>query len=384
MSRSTALKGTKSFASSASTASSSTQSYRQHGGRDPLMRSQHLGGLWEDEAITTARIPLDKVIVKHRISRGGYGEVFFGYFKHQKVAVKTLLPETRRSVEHVNAFLAEVKMMAAMDHPRIVQFVGVAWDSVADLCVVSEYMEGGDLRSLLVSYKEQGHPHGFDQTKATIALHIAHALTYLHSLDPPVVHRDLKSKNILLSAELEAKLTDFGVSRERADRTMTAGVGTSLWMAPEVMLGEKYDDKADVFSFGVVLSELDTHVLPYSQAKENSDTGRSLPETAILQMVLLGKLRAEFSTVGPKAMVALGEACMAMDPKERPTAAEALYKLQTILANGMQDIDEPDDETREFPDYEGRESDTSDCLRESEYSAGSPSSGRQESPRYVL
>uniref|UniRef100_H3G6F2 Protein kinase domain-containing protein n=1 Tax=Phytophthora ramorum TaxID=164328 RepID=H3G6F2_PHYRM len=78
---------------------------------------------------------------------------------------------------------------------------------------------------------------------------ICHALTYLHSLATPVIHRDLKSRNILLNHAMAAKLTDFGISRERLDRTMTAGVGTSVWMAPEVMLGEKYDVKADIFSF---------------------------------------------------------------------------------------------------------------------------------------
>ncbi|KAL3669705.1 hypothetical protein V7S43_005086 [Phytophthora oleae] len=85
-----------------------------------------------------------------------------------------------------------------------------------------------------------------------------------------MIHRDLKSKNILLNGALEAKLSDFGISRERLDHTMTAGVGTSLWMAPEVMLGEKYDEKADIFSFGVVLSELDVYTLPYSHARRRT------------------------------------------------------------------------------------------------------------------
>eukprot|EP00644_Phytophthora_capsici_P017163 jgi/Phyca11/10288/fgenesh1_pm.PHYCAscaffold_48_\ len=135
-----------------------------------------------------------------------------------------------------------------------------------------EYMEGGDLRSLLNEYESTKHPVGIDRQKATIALHVCHALTYLHSLAPPVIHRDLKSRNILLNQQLEAKLTDFGISRERMDQTMTAGVGTSLWMAPEVMLGEKYDDKADMFSFGVVLSELDVHTLP-SKSSSNRSRG---------------------------------------------------------------------------------------------------------------
>ncbi|EEY53027.1 protein kinase [Phytophthora infestans T30-4] len=126
-------------------------------------------------------------------------------------------------------------------------------------------MYGGDLRGLLTSYHNRHHPVGFDCDKVKIALHVAHALTYLHSLSPVVIHRDLKSRNILLTADLDAKLTDFGISRERVDQTMTAGVGTSLWMAPEVLMGERYDDKADIFSFGVVLSELDLQLQSVQQ-----------------------------------------------------------------------------------------------------------------------
>ncbi|KAL3670028.1 hypothetical protein V7S43_005398 [Phytophthora oleae] len=294
-----------------------------------------LVGLWDDEVIATARIPREKVVVQQPINRGGGGEVYLGLFNQQQVAVKMLLPEIRKSVKHVNAFLAEVKLMATLDHPRIVQFVGVAWDSLTDLCVVSEFMEGGDLRELLTVYEKEEHPTGFDRIKVTIALHVAHALTYLHSLETPVLHRDLKSKNVLLTSDLEAKLTDFGISRERVDKTMTAGVGTSLWMAPEVMLGERYDDKADMFSFGVLLSELDVHVLPYSHAKDNSDPHRKMPETVVLQMVALGKLRVKFSSNSLESMVALGLACVSLDPKERPTAAEALYRLHTIVSQEL-------------------------------------------------
>ncbi|RLN91939.1 hypothetical protein BBJ28_00018102 [Nothophytophthora sp. Chile5] len=309
------------------------------GGSGSLVRgsgSSSMSGVWDDDAIVSARIPREKVLIQKLLSRGGYGEVYLGTFNGRLIAAKMLLPETRKSIRHVNDFLNEVKMMAAMDHPRIVEFVGVAWDSLADLCVVSEYMEGGDLRAWLYSQQEQQQPVGFDHDKVKIALHVAHALTYLHSLAPPVIHRDLKSKNILLSRELDAKLTDFGVSRERVDRTMTAGVGTSLWMAPEVMMGEKYDDKADMFSFGVVLSELDSHTLPYSHAKENSESGHKMPDTAILQLVTMGRLRVEFSSGGLESMVQLGMACTSVDPKDRPTAAEALYKLHTVLAHEVQ------------------------------------------------
>eukprot|EP00644_Phytophthora_capsici_P007732 jgi/Phyca11/11066/fgenesh1_pm.PHYCAscaffold_61_\ len=270
-------------------------------------------GLWNDDVITTKRISRDKVVVKKLVSRGAYGEVYKGIYNRQEVAVKMLLPSTRGNLQHVNDFLAEAKLTATMDHPHIVTFIGVAWDSLSDMCVVLEFMDGGDLRTLLNSYEATKRPVGFDKQKATIALHVCEALTYLHSLMPPVIHRDLKSRNILLNRNLEAKLTDFGVSKERLDQTMTAGVGTSLWMAPEVMMGERYDVKADIFSLGVMLSELDVHTLPYTQVKERSlaSTGRKMADATLFQKVT------------------------AVDPLYRPTAAEALYRLQVSLAQDL-------------------------------------------------
>ncbi|KAG6952105.1 hypothetical protein JG688_00013418 [Phytophthora aleatoria] len=208
-------------------------------------------------------------------------------------------------------------MTATMDHPHIVSFVGV----------VLEYMDGGELRSLLNNYLESKKPVGFNREKATIALQVCHALTYLHSLMLSVIHRDLKSRNILLGSNMKAKLSDFGIS-------LTAGVGTSLWMAPEVMLGKHYDDKADIFSFGVVLLELDVHTLPYARAKkENLDSnGREMIDSILLQKVALGTLQVEFSNPKPRSIGELGRACISIDPTERPSAAEALYRLQVILS----------------------------------------------------
>ncbi|KAG2787792.1 hypothetical protein JG687_00011601 [Phytophthora cactorum] len=291
---------------------------------------------WEDDFVVAARIPRDKVVVVQLLSRGGFGVVYSGLYHGRRVAVKMLLPETRRSIPHVVDLLAEVKMMASMEHPHIVEFIGVAWDSLTNMCVVSEFMAGGDLKALLSDYEEQDLPMGFNRDKLKIALHIAHALTYMHSLDPPIIHRDLKSKNVLLNEKLDAKLTDFGTSRERVNESMTGGVGTCLWMAPEVMIGDRYDDKADMFSFGVVLSELDTRLSPYWHAKDPNDSSRQMPEPAILQMVATGKLHVKFSKEAIEAVVELGNACVSLDPTKRPTASDALYKLHTILANDVE------------------------------------------------
>ncbi|KAL8003181.1 putative protein kinase [Plasmopara halstedii] len=291
---------------------------------------------WEDDFVVAARIPRDKVVVVQLLSRGGFGVVYSGLYNGRRVAVKMLLPDTRRNISHVIDLLAEVKMMASMEHAHIVEFIGVAWDSLANMCVVSEFMAGGDLQALLRAYNEQKYPMGFSREKLKIALHIAHALTYMHSLDPPIIHRDLKSKNVLLSENNDAKLTDFGTSRERVSESMTGGVGTCLWMAPEVMIGDRYDDKADMFSFGVVLSELDSHLLPYWNVKDPTDSTRKMPEPAILQLVASGKLHVEFSNETVKEIVELGSACVSLDAATRPTASYALYTLHTILARDVE------------------------------------------------
>ncbi|CAH0482822.1 unnamed protein product [Peronospora belbahrii] len=294
----------------------------------------NVGNLWTDDAIVAARIPMNRIKIGDVVSRGGYGEVLRGVYEDQDVAIKRLLPDTKADLSKIEAFLAEVKLQATLKHERIVRFLGVAWDSFTDLCVVSEFMDGGDLRALLVKFDEvEQRPIGFNATKAYIALDVAHALTYLHGLSPLVLHRDLKSRNILLDGNWRAKVTDFGVSRERSDHTMTAGVGTSLWMAPEVMMGERYDEKADIFSFGVVLSEVDSHKLPYARAKV-TDTGRVIPDTALLQLISSGRLSVAFTpptSPALEAMVHLGKSCVAFDPDERPTATEAFYQMQLVV-----------------------------------------------------
>jgi len=200
-------------------------------------------------------------------------------------------------------------MASEFDHPNVVKLVGAAWTVESDLQALSEYMVGGDLRDFLV-YPPT--PRTWTPRKLQIATDVIEALVYLHSFLPPVVHRDLKSRNILLSREMQAKLTDFGVSRITSeDNTMTQGVGTSRWEAPEVLAGkEDYNQAADIFSFGVVLSELDTHV-------------------AILQMIAMGALRPSLSPHCPPAIRALADRCLAFNPDEHPSAPEVAYALRS-------------------------------------------------------
>ncbi|KAL7686200.1 putative protein kinase [Plasmopara halstedii] len=298
---------------------------------DPFTRRQmHKGGIWDDPVLTAARIPLEQIQIQELIARGGFGQVFMASYKGKTVAVKTLLPETAQDMNEINALFTETKVMAKLEHPCIVRFIGIAWESLSTVCCVTEYLVGGDLRALLNHFlANQTRPRGFDHDKVKIALDIVNGLSYLHSLEPNILHRDLKSRNVLLTSQLEAKLTDFGVSRERSDDRMTNAVGTSLWMAPEVMMGGHYDGKADIFSFGVLLSELDRHDMPYANVKNAS--GRRPTDSVLLQMVAGGKLQVQFSDNCPEQVLTLAKECISVDPTKRPTAANAMDRLQSAL-----------------------------------------------------
>ncbi|CAK4931697.1 unnamed protein product [Aphanomyces euteiches] len=141
-----------------------------------------------------------------------------------------------------------------------------------DLQCVMEYMNLGDLRSYLENVKSFSW-----ESKVSCALSVAEGLFYLHIQQ--LIHRDVKSRNILMDSVKGAKLGDFGPSKEVIfGDTMTAVVGTLRWMAPEMMLFKPYSSAVDIYSFGVVLSELSTHELPYASALDAK--GRALSEEA--------------------------------------------------------------------------------------------------------
>ncbi|KAJ8569526.1 hypothetical protein ON010_g5734 [Phytophthora cinnamomi] len=233
-------------------------------------RSIQLATFIADAKITSKRIAYDCLTFDKLIARGANGEVWRGTCGSQIVAIKQLLPEKRHDEDNVMLFANEVRLAAALEHPNIVRFVGLSWNRVCDLCIVSEFMEQGDL-SMLINSKRKDELT-WDKEKLGIATDIAEALAYLHGRMPIIIHRDLKSLNVLLDSRLRAKLSDFGLSRERSsDDTMTNGVGTLLWTAPEILRGEAYSEKADVYSYAIVLSELDTCLPPFTLNAEVSE-----------------------------------------------------------------------------------------------------------------
>ncbi|GAB9465617.1 Tkl protein kinase [Globisporangium polare] len=279
-----------------------------------------------DPAVVTKRISVTQLTFLRVLSKGGNGEVWLGQYESRYVALKCLLASKREDISSLERFTDEVRLASVLEHPRIVGFCGVAWQSLLHLCAVTEYLERGDLEDVLG--QSIAASLTWEKEKLLMSMDIAEALVYLHSLEPVIIHRDLKSKNVLLDRHLRAKLSDFGLSRETSvEDTMTNGVGTILWSAPEVLEGKRYDEKADIFSFGIVLSEIDTCMLPYGFNKDR--TKNKMKSMQIVHLVAEGKLLPSFRDDCPSAIVDLARECLELDPEKRPTAMEVVYRLRS-------------------------------------------------------
>ncbi|TMW55081.1 hypothetical protein Poli38472_013843 [Pythium oligandrum] len=293
-----------------------------------------------DEELIPFRIAQVEIHLVEKVAKGGFGVIYSATFRGRDVAVKQLLPEKAKNNNAIKSFMDEIRMCAKLDHPKIVQFVGIAWSSLMDIAVVIEFMAGGDLASALQTQKKADpqfwyEPTSTHKSKTLLALDTIEALVYLHSFESPVIHRDLKARNVLLTADGEAKLSDFGISREMTlDETMTGEIGTVAWIAPEVLQGERYSEKADIYSFGVLLVEIDTGRHPYSKDIDNEESARmstSHTNTRIAMMVSAGVLKPGPSRNCPRRVKELITRCLNYDPDERPTAVELHFELRKIL-----------------------------------------------------
>ncbi|RLN06667.1 hypothetical protein BBJ28_00018871 [Nothophytophthora sp. Chile5] len=295
---------------------------------DYCNESETLTAFMQDPEVFTKRIAFDELTFLRMLSKGAYGEVWLGQLETRHVAIKRLLPEKCQFTASLEQFAGEIGLMCTLQHRNIVSFVGVSWNRLQNLCAVVEYMEAGDLDEVLKKYREK---FSWQREKISIAMDIAEGLVYLHCLRPVVVHRDLKSKNVLLNRKFHAKLSDFGVSRKTTvNETMTSGVGTLLWTAPEIIEGKKYSEKADIYSLGVVLSELDTCEPPFADV--TTDKGERLPGMQLAQLVRLGKIRVTLRSDCPPSLRKLAMDCTQLDPDLRPSSMQVAFTLKSIIA----------------------------------------------------
>ena len=204
----------------------------------------------------------DQIELMNKIGAGAFAKVYKAKWLGKVVAYKKMKAD-KMNVAVMDSYKKELGLLAALRHPNIVLLMGACTSGKA-LGIVTEFLPGGSLFDLLEKHRLAGtrlEPHLRNQ----IAYDVAAGMAYLHGQNPPVIHRDLKSLNVLLDNHNNAKVADFGLSREMdSDKTMTLGVGTPHWLAPEVLKQEPYTEKADVYAYGVMLYELESCEIPFT------------------------------------------------------------------------------------------------------------------------
>lgn len=155
-----------------------------------------------------------------------------------------------------------------------------------------------------------------------MALDIARGMNYLHNCSPPIVHRDLKTSNLLVDKNWMVKVADFGLSRVKHETYLTTrtGKGTPQWMAPEVLRNERSDEKSDIYSFGVILWELATQKIPWEH----------LNAMQVIGAVGFMNQRLDIPEDVDSRWTSIIESCWDSDPQKRPSFQELLEKLKDM------------------------------------------------------
>eukprot|EP00040_Diaphanoeca_grandis_P009078 m.47531 g.47531 ORF g.47531 m.47531 type:complete len:551 (+) comp20514_c0_seq1:52-1704(+) len=305
---------------------------------EATVRNSRMRGAWKIEE--------DDIHIGVEIACGSFGGVHAGMFGGLQVAVKILkLPLDEENYPDVGKdFERECETLMAIRHAHLLIFYGAGLTSDNRPFMVTEFMPRGSLRNVLAdATQELPWP-----TRHKFALQIAKAMKYLHDLG--VVHRDLKSDNCLVNDQLDVKVCDFGTSRfltagrstlERSSgdvdtmsidsgvttATMTKGVGTILWMAPELFVGAtQYKEEVDMYSYGVIMWELITREVPWNEIQE--------PQYMTFYTTLLAAMQTNQRPCIPPAaieshphFVSLMQKCWATDPASRPSFEHVIQAL---------------------------------------------------------
>ncbi|XWS29146.1 hypothetical protein CRYUN_Cryun24cG0003300 [Craigia yunnanensis] len=251
--------------------------------------------------------------IENKIASGSYGDLYRGTYCSQEVAIKVLKPE-RVIGEMLREFSQEVYIMRKIRHKNVVQFIG-ACTRAPNLCIVTEFMARGSLYDYL--HKQRGVFKLPSLLK--VAIDVSKGMNYLHQNN--IIHRDLKTANLLMDENQVVKVADFGVARVQSQSgVMTAETGTYRWMAPEVIEHKPYDHKADVFSFAIALWELLTGELPYAL----------LTPLQAAVGVVQKSLRPTIPKNTHPRLGELLERCWQQDPTQRPNFSEIIDILQQI------------------------------------------------------
>ncbi|XP_053360783.1 serine/threonine-protein kinase TNNI3K isoform X4 [Clarias gariepinus] len=257
------------------------------------------------------------------IGSGSFGKVYRGKCRNKIVAIKRYRPNTYCSKSDTDMFCREVSILCRLNHPCVIPFVGACLDDPSQFAIVTQFVSGGSLFSLLHEQKRL-----IDlQSKLIIAIDVARGMEYLHNLTQPIIHRDLNSHNILLYEDGHAVVADFGESRfllSMDEDNMTKQPGNLRWMAPEVFTQcTRYSVKADMFSYALCLWELLTGEIPFAHLK---------PAAAAADMAY-HHIRPPIGYSIPKLLSTLLMRGWNACPEERPEFSEVVSKLEECLCN---------------------------------------------------
>lgn len=264
-------------------------------------------------------IPWSDLVLKEKIGSGSFGTVHRADWNGSDVAVKILMEQDFHA-ERFKEFLREVAIMRRLRHPNIVLFMG-AVTQPPNLSIVTEYLSRGSLYRLL---HKSGAKESLDERRRlTMAYDVAKGMNYLHRRNPPIVHRDLKSPNLLVDKKYTVKVCDFGLSRLKANTFLSSksAAGTPEWMAPEVLRDEPSNEKSDLYSFGVILWELATLQQPWG----------NLNPAQVVAAVGFKCKRLEIPRHVNPQVASIIEACWANEPWKRPSFASIMESLRPLI-----------------------------------------------------
>eukprot|EP01006_Ploeotia_vitrea_P011275 TRINITY_DN30007_c0_g1_i1.p2 TRINITY_DN30007_c0_g1~~TRINITY_DN30007_c0_g1_i1.p2 ORF type:complete len:302 (-),score=8.27 TRINITY_DN30007_c0_g1_i1:1123-2028(-) len=256
-------------------------------------------------------IDFNEIEVGKKIGGGGIGVIHHGYFRNSPVAIKTLF-NPRVTNEVKQEYMDELLVMSKLKHSNIVTFLGACM-TPPNLCFVMELCDCSVFEMLHVNREYIDEREGL-----RIATDVGYAMEYLHSLKPVVIHRDLKTHNILRDQNGVYKICDFGLVMVK-----NAQAGTPAYMPPELLLNKSFNRAVDVYSFGIVFNEILTNEIPFTQL----DVGE------VRRRIIDGERPALPSLHGgsrPTRTVQLITKCWHQKPEQRPTFSYVVDELLAI------------------------------------------------------
>ncbi|AEE32390.1 Leucine-rich repeat protein kinase family protein [Arabidopsis thaliana] len=264
------------------------------------------------------------------LGKGGFGMVYHGYVNgREQVAVKVLSHASKHGHKQ---FKAEVELLLRVHHKNLVSLVGYC-EKGKELALVYEYMANGDLKEFFSG--KRGDDVLRWETRLQIAVEAAQGLEYLHKgCRPPIVHRDVKTANILLDEHFQAKLADFGLSRsflnEGESHVSTVVAGTIGYLDPEYYRTNWLTEKSDVYSFGVVLLEIITNQRVIERTREKphiAEWVNLMITKGDIRKIVDPNLKGDYHSDSVWKFVELAMTCVNDSSATRPTMTQVVTEL---------------------------------------------------------